>query len=848
MAVYFDHHIESPDSAGSPSQITWHSSQPVLAVASISPSTGGSIDLYLQQGEHVGNSHVERPFKPTVLHWHPSKQVLAVGWETGEVLLLSQPDGQQTSLPATHSADISLLDWSSNGSRLLTGDRATPTTWQNCLVTIALPICTPDLWAGLGVLAVWKVDPQGQLQGAPLLRQDYRKHLTHCVFRPAPPGDDLVQLARAAVSGDENALDMFNWRKAGKGGPLKVGPQEGMTFFISTADGSVHYVDEKGKSSQVLLADSPVQKLSYLQRQEVLVVITETLLLSQYSVGPEGSTKELIKVKLSGKSGQSADIAWAEKGLLITATGEKVVRLWDLERDDNYVLSLDEHLGFEMGETLNCVSYCTAKGILAAGTSQGRIAMWLKVALSNEKMEGRGQWKLQTPAELEGNIIQLQWGSSMNLLAVITVSTVLILCEHVMSSHFSQQVAAVQLNPNQLSLSYFSTGTRLSLRTDMHVKGVCVTKDKVTVWNGKQVTVFELSGAILRNTGSFLCESQAVAMHEESIYTVETNRVQVRTLQGTVKQLLVFPEMEGTPQLLSVCNTFLVVGTDAAHIKVFDLSRREAKPHCNAKSLAALIPNLGAITSVKSNANGSQVSVLVTRTDGSVDSKVYFYDVEMDTLDHFDFFTGQSSEGFQGEEPERGRLENSELCGRCPVSQFWDESEPRLFVCETVLTIPASPHTHTTDSTEQADVLVVSFFSTQEHRLLLQESYPRPAGMQALLALSVPYYYFNRKPGEGQVENKGTPGPSFIPQMVSRQALRDFVGLEDCDKPTRDAMLNFSFYLTIRDMDEAFKSIKLIKSSIQTVVMLMRWGDRTGLIPGASIAAVVCADALGRQN
>lgn len=41
--------------------------------------------------------------------------------------------------------------------------------------------------------------------------------------------------------------------------------------------------------------------------------------------------------------------------------------------------------------------------------------------------------------------------------------------------------------------------------------------------------------------------------------------------------------------------------------------------------------------------------------------------------------------------------------------------------------------------------------------------------------------------------------------------MRDFVGLGDCDKATRDAMLNFSFYLTAGDMDEAFKSIKLIK-------------------------------------
>jgi intraflagellar transport protein 140 len=47
--------------------------------------------------------------------------------------------------------------------------------------------------------------------------------------------------------------------------------------------------------------------------------------------------------------------------------------------------------------------------------------------------------------------------------------------------------------------------------------------------------------------------------------------------------------------------------------------------------------------------------------------------------------------------------------------------------------------------------------------------------------------------------------------MVAKRPLRDFVGLEDCDKSTRDAMLNFSFFVTIGDMDEAFKSIKLIK-------------------------------------
>lgn len=38
-----------------------------------------------------------------------------------------------------------------------------------------------------------------------------------------------------------------------------------------------------------------------------------------------------------------------------------VCRLWDVELDDHYALSLDESLGFEKGELLNCVSFCAFK-------------------------------------------------------------------------------------------------------------------------------------------------------------------------------------------------------------------------------------------------------------------------------------------------------------------------------------------------------------------------------------------------------------------------------------------------------------------------------------------------------
>jgi hypothetical protein len=49
---------------------------------------------------------------------------------------------------------------------------------------------------------------------------------------------DLKALARAAVSGDENALDMFTWRrgKDGMKGPSLL-PSEAQSFFIGLENG-----------------------------------------------------------------------------------------------------------------------------------------------------------------------------------------------------------------------------------------------------------------------------------------------------------------------------------------------------------------------------------------------------------------------------------------------------------------------------------------------------------------------------------------------------------------------------------------------------------------------------------
>lgn len=57
------------------------------------------------------------------------------------------------------------------------------------------------------------------------------------------------------------------------------------------------YVDDKGRVTQCFTADSAVKYLLYSEGRDMIVVVTDGLVLSQHRVANDGTTSELAKVR-----------------------------------------------------------------------------------------------------------------------------------------------------------------------------------------------------------------------------------------------------------------------------------------------------------------------------------------------------------------------------------------------------------------------------------------------------------------------------------------------------------------------------------------------------------------------
>ncbi|CAM9286859.1 unnamed protein product [Discosporangium mesarthrocarpum] len=893
-SLFFDYPCKGEGiHGGSPTDLAWCKSENILACAWDS----GTIAFFDDEGAEVGTASIKRDSqRPTTMDWFPKGKTIGVGWSDGQVSVwnVMEPLPESPSVCtcanfSVHRLPVTFLLWNPAGTRLVTGDKA-------------------------GITCVWKVDGRGNI--TPSVQYRKNSSVTAAVF----------------CTGPENTSDILSQQAFSP------------SFFFSTEAGLVCYADDLGHCTDVQQLTSSVDRLVFYEEEKRLVIITRSLLMTQLQVGEDGSFSQFMKVKLSVSASSLQEtglreVTWAGPGLLAAATGEALVRFWDLSSDENYVLLLTA-AGLERGDRAVSIGFNPLQRYLAVGTKHGCVAIWrfvgeycsqvshrgekggrggetgnrsrrpvrtrwsptpgarLDLLTHKANSNGPGDWEALSPTTLGSSPTRLlRWGPTGGLLGVLAGLPGIgngggganILAETVLHRQLSGNVAVIQLASNTLSVEYQeeeAVSTRRGagigseddgglsgahiVKCDIGVKGFDVEGNVLVVYNGKEAQTLRLQGPGLapKRGELWACRgsSMAVDASRDQIFLAADSRIEIYNLQGGFKSAVTFSEGEGSPVVLSLCGSNLAVATDKGVIKLFDVSKRSkvdnstlpVRPMGSAGKFVCPTSGklLGLVRSIKCNADGTRVSILSDRVRGQAlkirapDSHLHVYDADRDVVTSFDYAP----------------------FGRCPTAHFWDPEEPRLLAVEarrvrgggndvkggdsssrasqdkgerkegigqergsegskesgvttqslSKLKANMGPHVSLEDA-GICDAEVTTLFVTADFGILMQDSFPLEPPLEGLLGLKailtlwichlfqVPRLHFTarcseEKPGQQRVGQEKGP-------LIMSRVMRDFVGLDEVDSKTTAALLDFSFHLTVGDMDKAYEAVRLIRST-----------------------------------
>ncbi|RZC33588.1 hypothetical protein BDFB_000428 [Asbolus verrucosus] len=841
MTLYFENPVHFPEPGSISLNGIWHPNAALLAVASFSQDKGGFVTIFDELGESLSdiNYPVHRSFQITALAWHPERTILATGWENGEFKIWNGSEKDFALVGGPHKAPITLLEFSEKGGRLVSCDST-------------------------GSLVGWKVvDSKGQT--VIVFHVDLKESVTHLTFRLTirpHPDFDMEGLAKAAVNGDERALDLFsNWRPKTTARKFRAQDNsDNLSFYVGTQAGSVYYVNNSGSCMEVLNTEGvPLSYIVHHPLKDALVIMMEGLTVGHFAIDSQGHLNELGKVKLSGRVQTrgvgSQGLVWASSSSLAILTGDLTVRIWDIETNDNYVLPTtlklytNEDKNRTVNEVFTCLAYCKLNQTLCAGTNIGRIYFWSRNVSKMLTDNPEDCWELNNVNTVSGTVKQLMWGSlqmRLPLLSVNCVTSVYIMKEQTICTCFSEEIWATQKTANQILLE--SCKSNFLLQLDSQVTDMSIDGNHAIFTNGRLISLyeinwespdserFELNSTISKQSDSttmndftvkalhtFTCDNEKILLHKRIIIVLTPKSVLLRGLNGSPVSTVSIPSNEGEPIGIDVTGNYLTIFTMEGFLKIFELSDGDPKMVIPGRNLYDMCPDFGEIIQAKANCSGNKVALTLAAANLIPDGKLYIWDVESDSLLSYDFHKYGNLNDLDASPNEysidaKASLADDdikesddtaamfdEICAnRIPLHLHWDNNDARLLVCNAKKvklpnekkafdTFFRRSKSDTKTALKDEDHIVITMFISSEHGIKMHDIKPINPESR-LLAVATPYIILLEK------------------LLVVREVMSDFSGLENCNKSTRDAVLDFSYNLSLGNMDEAFKAIKLVQN------------------------------------
>lgn len=389
-------------------------------------------------------------------------------------------------------------------------------------------------------------------------------------------------------------------------------------------------------------------------------------------------------------------------------------------------------------------------------------------------------------------------------------------------ARFSEKIWATQKNASQILLE--TENDSFLLKLELQVTDLAVGNNCVAVTNGRVVAVYEInyknakfelntnlsrsneekSNISVNLLNTFNCDNDSILIHSKKIIALSSKGVFIKSTSGISIATIPSIVSEGEPIGIDVNGNYLTVFTMEGFLKIYDISEHDPKLVTPVKSLYDLCNDFGEIIQAKSNSNGTKIALTLAAANLIPDGKLYVWNIEEDTLLSYDFhkYGDYLTEEALLEDLKQLKSESSaydEICAnRIPLTIFWDGDDPRLLVCDAKRLKIAGDKKGFTKNTcnkqelKDEDHIVVTMFVSPEHGIRIQDVKGADAEAR-LLGVCTPYIVVLEK------------------LAVVRQVMADFQGLENCNKSTRDAVLDFSYNLSLGKL---FFQFGIFKNSV----------------------------------
>nr|CAD2162670.1 unnamed protein product [Meloidogyne enterolobii] len=595
-------------------------------------------------------------------------------------------------------------------------------------------------------------------------------------------------------------------------------------FIFGMEQGGVYLFDPANKQlNKIFQADSGIRQILDMPQQNYFLAITEEMMFYQLMCDDK-LVNDKIKVKLAAKS-KYFQMIRVGFGTVAFAYGDREIRIWDLEAEDSAILRLRADRGYEASdEQVLMLSYLPKKDSICGMTSKWRLATWRRVQNNNLDENNTNiarslidqQWKLTSAISLNiQHVIGMAWSNNSAAFALNSGDSVQIFLSQCIEFFVDSNYAVIQVSAQLLNLVKITDPMETQeLQLHSNIRGFFVTENYLTLWDdtkANQIHCPKDAPIKIENVASFEVNNIIQAAYfNQHIYTLANEQLLVRTLQGTIKRSITFREIEGKPEMINVKGSWFCVASSLGYIRIYDLSESSMKLIFRSSNLRNSIPTFFKWQQIRINSAGNRVCFTLRKDDDEQISseRVYVWEAENDSVGYFSFNSGITTNNNMSRilllkiELEQSRFR---LPLHAPGNFFWDQNDPRLLICEAISI------GNNNDGFMPNPSYLLTMFVTAEHGIQMHDLQQKSAKTDALIFVSVPYIYFLKNI---EADDEDEPGgiELSISRLVIRRTLREFIGIDVNDREAIQAMLDFSFYLCIGQMDNAFKAIKFIKN------------------------------------